>query len=56
MQREQRLKYEMFVRVKNFGVANREAFPEESGPGKKFGQAAPDAWAAVLARVRSRAG
>jgi hypothetical protein len=30
----------MFVRVSNFGIASREAFPEESGPGRKFAQLA----------------
>jgi hypothetical protein len=38
MEREQRLKYEMFVRVRNFGVASRDVFPEESAAGKKFGR------------------
>ena len=40
MLRAQRLKYEMFVRVRNFGVASRDVFPEESAAGKKFEQLA----------------
>lgn len=38
MLRPQRLKYEMFVRVRNFGISARDVFPAESGAGKKFGQ------------------
>lgn len=38
MLRTHRVKYEMFVRVRNFGVANRDAFPEDSGGGQKFGE------------------
>jgi hypothetical protein len=49
MLREQRVKYEMFVRVRNFGIANRSAFPEESGGGKKFGQLA-----AVVASIEEQ--
>ena len=40
MNRRQRLKHEMFGRVRNFGIANRDVFPEESAVGKKFGQLA----------------
>jgi hypothetical protein len=38
MNREQRYKYEMFVRVRDFGIANREVFPEASVGGGMFGQ------------------
>lgn len=36
MLRELRIKLEMFGRIRNFGIANRTAFPEESSGGKKF--------------------
>jgi hypothetical protein len=38
MKREQRYKYEMFVRVREFGIAHRERFPESSTGGVMFGQ------------------
>ena len=34
MNRNQRFRYEMFVRVRSFGVANRDQFPESSTGGK----------------------
>lgn len=40
MEKTHRLKYEMFVRVRNFGVASRDVFPEESAAGNKFVQLA----------------
>jgi hypothetical protein len=40
MTRRQRLKYEMFVRIRNFGAASRDVLPAESAAGKKFGQLA----------------
>ena len=40
MQRAHRVRYEMFGRVRNFGIANRSAFPESSAAGQKFGQLA----------------
>ncbi len=36
MQKAQRLKYEMFVRVRNFGMVNRDVFPEFSEGGRAF--------------------
>ena len=36
MTREQRFRYEMFVRVSKFGAANRERFPESSKGGRMF--------------------
>jgi hypothetical protein len=38
MNRKQRYKYDMFVRVRDFGIANRERFPESSTGGVMFGQ------------------
>jgi hypothetical protein len=38
MNRVQRFKYEMFVRVRDFGTAHREPFPESSTGGVMFGQ------------------
>jgi hypothetical protein len=38
MNRDQRYKYEMFVRVRDFGTTNRERFPESSTGGVMFGQ------------------
>ena len=37
MKKTQRVRYEMFGRVRNFGIANREVFPESSAGGQKFG-------------------
>lgn len=36
MTRQQRQRYEMFVRVRNFGAANRDVFPESSEGGQAF--------------------
>ena len=38
MTRDQRFKHEMFVRVSDFGTANRAAFPESSTGGNMFAQ------------------
>ena len=38
MTKRQRVRYEMLVRVRNFGIAHREAFPESSAAGQAFGQ------------------
>jgi hypothetical protein len=40
MERTQRLKYEMFVRVRNFGTTNLDVFPEATPAGQKFAQLA----------------
>jgi hypothetical protein len=40
MTKGQRRKYEMFVRVRNFGVVNRDVFPETTGGGQTFAQVA----------------
>lgn len=36
MRRKQRYRYEMFVRVRDFGMANRDVFPESSKAGRGF--------------------
>lgn len=36
MTKEQRKRYEMFVRVRNFGAVNRDVFPESSEGGQAF--------------------
>ncbi len=38
MDRKQRYRYEMLVRVRDFGAAHRELFPESSKGGRLFGQ------------------
>jgi hypothetical protein len=38
MNTKQRLKYEMFVRVRNFGASNHDLFPETSPAGQRFAQ------------------
>jgi hypothetical protein len=38
MTRGQRFKYEMFVRVRDYGTAHRELFPESSTGGQRFAQ------------------
>lgn len=40
MNKRQRGRLELFGRIRNFGVANRDVFPEESAAGKRFGQLA----------------
>jgi hypothetical protein len=40
MNRKQRYRYEMFVRVRDFGAAHPELFPESSKGGRLFGQVA----------------
>ena len=49
MIKTQRLRYEMFVRVRNFGTSNREVFPEASVAGQRFGQVA-----AVVANITAQ--
>lgn len=46
MTREQRYKYEMFVRVRDYGTAHRDLFPESSTGGRTFAMVA-----AALARI-----
>lgn len=61
MTKAQRLRYEMFVRVRNFGVANRDVFPESTAGGRTFAHVA-EAVAAIeeflarrtLARAEAR--
>lgn len=40
MEKQQRLKYEMFTRVQNFGVTNQDVFPEAGSAGKTFAELA----------------
>ena len=42
MNTDKRVKLEMFGRVRKFGVANRDVFPDESVAGKRFGQLAAE--------------
>ena len=41
MTRRQRFKYEMFVRVRDFGVARAALFPEASKSGQAFARESP---------------
>lgn len=54
MRKEQTRRYEMFVRVRNFGTANRERFPESSTGGRKFAEVA-EAVATIEEQLTRRA-
>ena len=53
MQKQQRLKYEMLLRVQDFGIAHRELFPETSIGGQAFKELA-EATARIDAHVQTR--
>lgn len=53
MTRQQRVRYEMFLRVSDFGAAHRERFPESSKGGRLFGRVA-DAAARIAADDSAR--
>ena len=60
MTRQQRFKYEMFVRVRDFGAAHAALFPEASKGGQAFARvlaavAALDEQQKQLGEVRARA-
>ena len=54
MDRSNRFKYEMFVRVRDYGIAQADLFPESTKAGQRFAEVAA-AVAAINAHVK-RAG
>lgn len=53
MRKGQRYRYDMFVRVRDFGTANRDLIPESSTGGRWFGQVAA-AVAAIEQQAKNR--
>ena len=53
MTRQQRYRYEMFVRVRDFGAAHKELFPESSTGGQWFAEVS-GAVAAIDGHLKNR--